>query len=126
MKVHRFFCGLLLVIVACGSDSPETVEELASAVADSVCDRCFSGDAECKDEMRSDIIRNARERIPNGYTAEKGAACLEKIEDVSCNRMPLNCEKNLAIRECDDFLDGQTNGVDEDCNADGTRREVSE
>lgn len=115
--------ALAAAIPACGTKEPATVEELATAVAASLCDRCAgAGSASCKDELTSDIVRNAERRAPGGYTPAKGGACLERIEELDCDAMPKNCEENLAIAECDDYLDGQTNGVDPDCNADGTRR----
>jgi hypothetical protein len=117
----------IALAAACGDDESDrpvaTIEQLGKALADSLCDRCEDADvAECKSEFSTDVARNGRARIGDRYTKEMGAACLARIDAISCEGAPVNCEGNLAIAECDNFLDGQTNGVDPACNADGTPR----
>lgn len=94
----------------------DTLEAFCDGLAADFCGRCAAEEAEsCVSELASDCKRNGEERDPGGYTADEGQACADKVAEVDCESPPLNCKGNLAIAECNNYLDGQTNGVDPDC-----------
>ncbi len=98
-----------------GAVAPEELSAFCSTLATFFCDRCSPLDTTCAGEMQSGCSQFAAERDPGGYTKAKGQACLDALATVDCENQPLNCQSNLAVAECNNYLAGRTDGVDPAC-----------
>ena len=105
------------ILAGCGDDGGSsapprddipTLSAFCSELAVTLCDVCNFDDPECVDELSSDCENNAEERSPGEYTIASGTACLNRVEQLDCEAPPMNCSGNLAVVECDDYLDGTT------------------
>jgi hypothetical protein len=97
-----------------GAEAPDQLADYCETFAAFICDRCAS-EPDCTTELEGDCKRNAAERDPGGYTKSKGQACLDALTELSCDSLPRDCAGNLAVAECNHYLDGQTNGADSGC-----------
>jgi hypothetical protein len=98
-----------------GATAPETLAEFCGVLGSFFCDRCFPEDPSCVSTQTTDCSENASARDPGGYTKAKGQACLDALANVDCENPPLNCQAELAVAECNLYLDAQTDGVDPAC-----------
>lgn len=98
-----------------GATAPETLADFCQVLAGFFCDRCFPADTTCVSARSTDCAENATARDPGGYSKTKGQACLDVLANVDCESPPVNCQGELALAPCNDYLDGQTDGVDPDC-----------
>jgi len=102
----------LIGIIGCGDTAPParddipTLETFCDEMSRTLCEVCNIPQADC--EFASDCLRNAGLRDGGGYSATKGTSCLSDLEQINCSTPPLNCEGNLAIASCNDYLDGTT------------------
>jgi hypothetical protein len=98
-----------------GAVAPELLALFCQTLAGFFCDRCLAADPTCSAELETACAKNAVARDPGGYTKNKGQACLDALAEVDCKAPPRNCQGNLALAECNAYLDGRTNGVDPEC-----------